>query len=569
MAQVQIGHLSFTYAGAAAPVLDDVCLSLEAGGFYVLCGDTGSGKTTLLRLIRRVLAPAGDMTGEIRLNGLKDSAADIGFVGQDPGAGIVTGKVWQELAFGPESLGMQTEDIRRRVSETAAWFGLEKEYKKETDALSGGKKQLLCLAAAVVTQPKLLLLDEPTAQLDPIAANAFLQSLGRLNREFGITVLLAEHRLEEVLPMADGLFALRNGRLIAAGPPQTVAKELKTDPLFAGFPAAARLWAALDGQNDCPMQVREGKRFLSARLQGKQARFAPPPPPEHGETVLEARDVWLRYEKEAPDVLTGFSCRLYAGEIFCILGGNGAGKTTALEVLAGIRRGYRGTLIFKGEKIRPGRQDTMYRKGLALLPQDVTAAFIKPTLRQDLEAQLLCGGAKKEDLSEAVREIADRFGLTALLERNPLDLSGGEKQKAAIAKLMLGDPTVLLLDEPTKGIDADGRNKLAALLKDMKSKGVSVLLVTHDAEFAARVADRAAMLFDGELLSEGPPASFFADNCFFTTAASRIAREQAGPAILVEQIVSAVNAAVPLSSLSDTETCGGSPDGRKQKEPCL
>ena len=547
MELLTVRDLTFTYPKTESPALSGVSFSLEQGGFYLLCGYTGCGKTTLLNLLKPELAPFGEKTGEIVYGeGFSSPPAphEIGLVTQDPNEQIVTDKVWHELAFGLENMGLPQETIRVRTGETASYFGIAEKFNLPTSALSGGEKQLLSLAAAVVTAPKLLILDEPTSQLDPITATVFLDTLKRVNRDFGITVLLAEHRLEEVFSLADAVLAMDAGRLIANGAPAKVCEALQESRLFQGFPSAARLWKALGAEAPCPVNVREGKLLLQTALKGETRPFEPPAAaPERGETALAAKGLWFRYQKDGADVLKDLSLTLREGEIYSILGANGVGKTTLLQVLAGLRRPYHGKVTLFGKNISEYKRGALYKNGLSLLPQDPKTVFIKDTVLEDLTDLLHTLGLKKEEALAKAEAAAAEYEIAPLLRKNPYDLSGGERQKCALVKLLLTEPRALLLDEPTKGLDAYSRLRLADLLRRLASQGKTVLCVTHDVEFAAAVSHGCALLFDGVLLASGAPHPFFTGNTFYTTAAARMASGLTPGAIFVEEIAAASGAA--------------------------
>lgn len=544
MELLKVENLSFTYPGAGKKALEGVSFTLERGSFNLLCGRSGCGKSTLLRLLKRELAPYGERSGEIRYKGAplealepRVSAGEIGFVTQNPEEQIVTDKVWHELAFGLENLGLPQADIRRRVGEMASYFGIQDWYHRDTDGLSGGQKQLLNLAAVMVLQPRLLLLDEPTGQLDPIAAADFMATLQKLNRELGLTILLAEHRLEEVFPIAHRVIAMEEGAILSDAPPRETAAALRGQPLAQGLPSACRIWSGLGAAEPCPMTVGEGREFLEAGYGSRRGARVRPPAAAPGEPVLEAEHIWFRYAREAPDVLRDLSLSLRRGEIFSILGGNGTGKTTTLGVLSGLDRPYRGQVLLEGKKLRDWRGPSLYRGKLALLPQNPKTLFLRPTLREDLEEQLRAMEIPREAWPRKVAELADRLGLEDFLARHPYDLSGGEQQKCALGRLLLTEPQVLLLDEPTKGLDADFKNRFAGLLGDLRDRGKAILLVTHDVEFAAQVSDRCGLFFDGQLISQGPPQEFFSANNFYTTAASRISRTLFPNAVLCREVV--------------------------------
>ncbi len=543
MALLTLENLSFTYPGQAEKALDDISLQIEEGDFAVLCGQSGCGKTTLLRLLKPELAPHGTQTGTVLFCGkplaaytARQSAAQIGYVLQSPEAQIVTDKVWHELAFGLENLGCPTEEIRLRVGEMASYFGIGDWFTQATATLSGGQKQLLNLASVMLLSPKLLLLDEPTSQLDPIAAADFITTLYRLNRELGITVLLSEHRLEEVLPLADRVLVLEKGKLLSAAAPRTVCKTLAAHPIAAGFPAAARIYAGLSQRGACPLTVKEGQEFLSGYA--KQTQPLPEEPeilPE--EAACSLKNVWFRYERNAPDILRGVSLVCRRGELFALLGGNGAGKTTLLKVLAGMEKPYRGKPVLFGKPLASYPKTALYRHNVALLPQDVRTVFLKKTVWEDLADLCRVLEMSKEETAQTIERAGETFGISALFRRHPYDLSGGEMQKCALAKILLTEPRLLLLDEPTKGIDAYEKRNLCALLASLCKTGMTVLLVTHDVEFAAMCADRCALFFHGEVLSPSCPRRFFSANTFYTTAASRIARAVFPHAVTVEDVI--------------------------------
>lgn len=531
MAYLEIKHLNFTYAGMRDVALQDVNLSVEQGDFVLLCGASGCGKTTFLRLLKRQLRPNGALTGDIILDGEpaddmdeRRSVAEVGYVMQQPDAQIVTDKVWHELAFGLESLGESTSVIRRRVAEIAGFFGMGELYHKNTAELSGGQKQLLNLASIMVMQPRLLLLDEPTAQLDPIAAAEFLSSLKKINEELGVTVIIAEHRLEETFPLCDRVVLMDRTRIRTVSAPRALCSCVSAEEAnLLGLPTAVRVFAALGGKRDCPLTVREGKRYIMQEFANKVDRL-PEPIQTERETVLETRDVWFRYGRQDPDVLRGLDLSVKRGELFCILGGNGAGKTTLLRVLSGVARPYRG-------KVAHGKA------GISCMPQDPRMLFLQATVLADWQDAAAIAGSDEHETAERIHAAAELLNISHLAERHPYDLSGGEVQKAAMVKLLLNEPNILLLDEPTKGLDAASKAQLAAMLAVLKQQDKTVVMVTHDVEFAAEHADRCAMFFDGQIVAVEPRVRFFAQNNFYTTAASRMSRSYYQNAVTANMLI--------------------------------
>lgn len=545
--------LTFTYPGQDHPALDSIDLIVEPGDFLTLLGPSGCGKTTLLRQLKPALAPHGCRQGLILYQGqpleqLEQSrqAREIGFVLQSPEDQIVTDKVWHELAFGLESLGLPRDVIRARVAEMASFFGLEDWFRRDTASLSGGQKQLLNLAAIMAMDPQVLLLDEPTSQLDPIAAQNFLDCLGRLNRELGTTILLSEHRLEQALPLSRRCLLLEEGNLRFSGTPQEMGHFLRETghPMFRAMPTPMRVWTSVSDSSPCPVTVGEGRRWLEGFSQS-HSLSAPPSPPDFPSAppALEGRELWFRYHAEDEDVLRGLSLSVPQGSRFAILGGNGAGKSTLLSLLGGANRPQRGSLTLLGRPLEEWPEEDLYSGGLAVLPQNPKALFAGRSVREDLN--LAC-----QDPVEQQRVIG-LCRLEDLLDRHPYDLSGGEQQRAALAKVLLARPQVLLLDEPTKGMDLPFQEEFAALLTTLSQTGVTVILVSHDIEFCASHATHCALLFDGVLTACGEPHAFFLPNRFYTTAACRLARGVVPGVLTAEELIRSCGGNEPdrLSSL--------------------
>ena len=518
MAFLEIKDLSFCYPGKDKNAVDSVSFALQRGDFLCVCGATGSGKSTLLKLLKRELKPMGELSGEVCLDGVSvnqlnplDSARRVGFVAQRPDEQLVCDKVWHELAFGLESLGLDQNEIRRRVSEMACYFGIEDWFDKNVNELSGGQKQLLNLASVMAMQPDLLLLDEPTAQLDPIAAADFIGTLVKLNRELGLTLIVVEHRLEDVLNAADKLLVLENGKVIAFDGTQKALMALSDRPDMREYlPAAARLHFMLQSKLPCPISVKQGRQFIQQNYDDRIKRLPEDVHATHAvETAVEFSGVCFRYARELPDVLKDLSFSIHTNEIFFILGGNGSGKSTLLSCAAGLHRPYAGSVSIFGKKLKAYRGQELYNGVLALLPQDVQTVFLRPTLREELQ------GLKLDELP---------FDLTDLLNSHPYDLSGGQQQLAALAIALKTRPRLLMLDEPTKGLDPASRALFVQTILRLRDKGMTIVCVTHDMEFAASAADRCALLFRGEFTSCDAPKRFFPNNSFYTTAASRMAK---------------------------------------------
>lgn len=464
MPAIEVRGLSFAYPGAEAPVLEGLDWSVPQGAFALLVGGTGSGKSTLLSLLKPEIAPAGELAGELRVLGedvadmdVRASAERVGYVFQDPENQIVCETVWHEMAFGLENLGLARDEMRRRVAETSYFFGLEDWLHRDTDTLSGGRKQLLSLAAVLALRPRVLLLDEPTSQLDPVAEKNFLHALFRVNRELGCTVVVATHQPRPMLEYATCAYRIEDGSV----------REVADLASLGGREGLLALGSYEPAQGEAPgaAAIREG---------------------------------WFRYDRASGWVLRGLDVAFSAGAVHAIVGGNGCGKSTMLSVLA------------KTAKLQRGRM-VRGAASAALLPQNPKALMVAETVCDELmEWASTCGYDES-----AARELAARLGLDGLGTRHPYDLSGGQRQLLALAKLLLIGPELLLLDEPTKGLDLASRRIIARALRDHAKAGGTVIMATHDLDFAEQVADDVAMIFDGEIACMEPPADFFADNVFY------------------------------------------------------
>ena len=541
MAHFLIKDLTFTYpTSKGKKSLDGVSLSIEKGEYIVLCGKSGSGKTTLLRQMKSVLAPHGKKSGEILFGGVplekvnqRDQASKIGYVMQNPDDQIVTDKVWHELAFGLESLGCDQKTMRARVAEMACYFGIADWFHKDVANLSGGQKQLLNLASIMAMQPEVLILDEPTSQLDPIAGSDFLNTVRKINIELGTTVIITEHRLEDIFPYADRAIVMDGGKVIADDTPRNIGKllhEQKND-MFAAMPTPVRVFYGAEGTGDCPLTVREGRTWLSKTYPDPKVNTMPTVEldEEIENPALSLKELWFRYEKDSPDVLRGASAEVPNGSLYAIVGGNGAGKSTTLKAVCGICKPYRGKVKVFGKPVEKYKSSELFGGCLAMLPQDPKSLFVKKTVREDL--------AEMTKDETKIAEIAAICEIETLLDNHPYDLSGGEQQRSALAKVLLTDPKLLLLDEPTKGIDSFFKEKLASILCKLKEQGITIVMVSHDVEFCAKYADMVSMFFDGQILTTDTPRRFFGNNSFYTTAANRMSRHVFSMAVTAEDVI--------------------------------
>ena len=572
---VEVKDFSFSYPECSHKVLEHVNLKIKEGTLNVVCGRSGCGKSTLLRQLKTVLAPAGNTSGQILYRGvsLKDTdhrtqSQEIGFVMQNPDNQIVTDKVWHELAFGLESLGCDNATIRLRVAEMASYFGIQQWFYKNVAELSGGQKQLLNLAAVMAMHPSLLILDEPTSQLDPIAASDFLETVKKINRDIGTTVLLTEHRLQDIIPYADRIFVMDEGGVFMDGTPREIGTALgrQKHGMFLSMPVPMQIYGETRSRLTCPLTVSQGRQWIQEYIEEKgitkeqiqqaNQRLAGSTHAQDnklpGETAgsegkgilaglksrnhtpepaIQMKGVWFRYEKDSPDVVRDLSLEVKKGEFYALVGGNGTGKSTTLSLLSRVHQPYKGRIYLEGKDLRSFKDNQLYCGYLGVMPQNPQSIFLKKTVLEDLYSVI--GGKKEKPSKEyrlsmkkekAIEGIVSLTHLDGLLDRHPYDLSGGEQQRLALAKVLLLRPKILLMDEPTKGMDAEYKEELGGILKKLQSHGMTIFMISHDVEFVAEYADTTGLFFEGNIVTSKKTRDFFAGNNFYTTAANRMAR---------------------------------------------
>lgn len=527
--------LTFYYPEQREPALDHVSFGVKPGEFVLITGRSGSGKTTLLRALKPSLSLEGTTGGMLRLFGkkaeelsLREDAESIGFVLQNPDFQAVTHTVRSELAFGLENLGLDSAAIRMRIAETASYFGLDGLFDCKLSTLSGGKLQLVCLASVLAMHPKAVLLDEPVSQLDPMTCDSFIHTLKRLSVENGITVMLSEHRLEKVLPFADRLMVMDHGRLTFDGAPGEITTEVlgKNDFLCAAVPSSARIISSLGLCPGKALTVRDAKRQLDTVV-GENVRYKriekPQPDKKECETAVEFKNVGFSYDG-TKRVLNGFNLTVEQNRFFALMGANAAGKTTALMLMGGLLEAGSGKIKLFGKNIRKYGQHELYRGLVAVLPQRVHTLFAGSTVEEDLRRVLDGEKMTDEEKQRLFDEAVDFFSLRPLLSRHPYDISQGEMQKAAFCMALLRQPKLLLLDEPTKGMDALFKKELGEKIRLLVKGGMTVVAVSHDSEFCAEYCDECAFLCDGACSESRHKGDFFSQNFFFTTEANKISR---------------------------------------------
>jgi energy-coupling factor transport system ATP-binding protein len=563
MALLEVAQFSFSYPEEQQFALKGIDLTARQGEFVLVCGPSGSGKTTLLRHFKHELAPVGTREGEIRFAGRpvgqlppREAASRIGMVQQDPEYQTVTDRVLSEIVFGMENLGFSSDLMRRRAAELTHFFGLDGLLHRPMFELSGGQKQTVHLASVLALQPELLLLDEPTAQLDPVAAKELLQLLHRLNRELGLTVILSEHRLDDAFHLADRVIVMEEGMVRFEGRPTDVARALwdSGDGRWRAFvPPVPLLFLTMQGSmqpaglpesSESPeSSVTEAGAEIPLTLKDvvQQLLRTPAPPvesvaaaplfPESGQlpppstpsaVLLECKELGFQYDPKASvPVIRHASLSVREGDILAILGSNGSGKSTLLKLMAGVLVPQFGSIFLQGVKFHRRKKASRDRAlPIGYLDQNPFNYFSEETVEQELVQAATRAGTSNPQAKAA--SIAEHFDLLALLSRHPYDVSAGERQKVALAAILIGEPRVLLLDEPTKGLDPFARDRWGERLRELRRQGITIVMATHDVEFAARTATHCAMMFDGAVAAVGEPESFFRDNLYYTTARHRL-----------------------------------------------
>ncbi|WP_148556172.1 ATP-binding cassette domain-containing protein [Terrisporobacter glycolicus] len=555
METFRIEQLAFSYPNMEKLALKNINLTIDSGEFVVICGKSGCGKSTLIRHLKTVLTPYGKREGDIYFQGKlldlvddRTQSSQIGYVLQSPENQIVTDKVWHELAFGLESLGYDNNTIRLRVAEMASFFGIQTWFRKNVTELSGGQKQLLNLASIMAMQPSVLILDEPTSQLDPITASDFLKTIKKINEELGITIVMVEHDLEEVFNMADRIILMDAGEVIIDDKPKNVGKKVKQlmPDMFEAMPSPIKIASSLN-INETPITVKEGRYFINELFVNEEVAYTRVEDDKEYNNIysdkaaIKMKDVWFKYEKDGNDIVKDLNFEVKEGEFFCVVGGNGTGKSTTVSLICGINKPYRGKVEIFEKNIKEYKNKELFNNNIAILPQDPQSLFVKNTVEKDLYEMFPKLGMSKREKIDKIAKISKLVEIEDLLNHHPYDLSGGEQQRAALAKVLLLEPKLLILDEPTKGLDAHFKVKFAKIINKLIENKVTVVMVSHDIEFCASYAHRCALFFDGSIVTSNTPNKFFSGNSFYTTVANRMSRQVFENAVTCEDVITLCN----------------------------
>ncbi|MDD5923521.1 MAG: ATP-binding cassette domain-containing protein [Clostridia bacterium] len=523
MSFIEVKNLNFSYPEQEVKALDDINLDIDRGDFVIVYGPSGCSKTTLLKHLKPEIMPHGTRGGDILYDGKSISTLDrlssaqkIAYIPQNTTEYSITHKVYRELAFSLECMGIGDSEIYTRIAECCEYFGIGRLFDRDMSTLSGGERKIVSIAAAMCLNPELMILDEPLSQLDPISCKRLVSIIERLNKEKGITIIISEHRLEDIYQFCNKLIVMEHGKIILNGLPTVVGDNLKNYRSLGGFPSYVRLYYATRLGQKCPFGIADARRYLAENIINQKAELASEA--EYGEEILNCKDICFAYDKKSQDVLSDLSFSLHKGEIMCVLGSNGSGKSTLLKVIADLKRPYKGKISVFSKDIRKYKDNELYHSNISYLPQDPLNMFSCESIGEDFRRVMTVHGTDDDFLKRTL----DLLGISHLLSKNPRDVSGGELQKCALCMLLITSPRLLLLDEPSKGLDYASKQDIIKIMHSLKKKGVSVFAVTHDLEFAADVADTSAMLFNKKLIGLKNSREFFCDNKLYTTPICRI-----------------------------------------------
>ncbi len=594
MALIEFNNFSFAYMnsdGSESQVksLDKINLEIDYGDFVLLCGPSGCGKTTLLTNLKKELMPAGRRSGEIKFNGTRvidmdeiSSACDIGYLFQNPDSQIVTDTVIQEIAFPLENIGLPTEEIRNRISEIVAFFGINDILHKNVNELSGGQKQLVNLCSLLVLRPKVLLLDEPMSQLDPIASYEFLSIVRRLNEEFSITVILSEHKADSIFPFIDKAVFLKEGKIEFVDNAHNICSEVIDDEIFENYlPAVTKIYNSLSVKYpsliklNTPLSIREGRRCLNTihddlikindsnansdnldsinlhhinkkyHSQEKSGILDKISLGGNKNALINMNGIYFAYEK-GNLILKNVDFELEKGDFVSLIGGNGVGKSTFLQLLVGILKPIKGKVKYKkGIKLAYVHQNPMIHfskdnvkeeflesileskllnNSDVIFNKETYDNLLKMTSEEFIESDIL-NGLEFDSIEFKFKELIEFFDICDLIDKHPYDCSGGEQQKIVIVKALLQNADVLVLDEPTKGLDPISSKNLANILNSLRDNGITILMTSHDLDFVANNCKRCLMLFDKDIQIDDDPKVIFAENNFYTTFVNRMVKD--------------------------------------------
>ncbi len=521
---IQLRSVTYTYPNRESPALDAVDLVVEAGEFVVVTGPSGSGKSTALRTINGLVPhfSGGAISGEVLVNDLQviqDGpqviSRHVGFVSQNPEAQTILEKVEPEIAFALENAAVPWLEMHERVEEAMARLGLTSLRSRAITTLSGGERQRVAIASALALRPKILVLDEPTSQLDPKSAAEVLHILRDLNRDLGLTIVLAEHRLERVLPYADTMAYFENGRVLAHDTVRRTLAYISQPPPLVDL-ARRQNW------DPVPLTLDEAQKLIPAQAtrpaeQQNPDKGGPSSPLDLADPILQTRGLTFSYTNHVL-ALDKVDLALHRGEVLAIMGQNGSGKSTLLRCIIGLLDPSAGDVLLNGESVLEHDTVALARR-IAYLPQYPDDLLYAETVHQELEITL----DNHEIVSEERIEAAlDDLGLAGLEEAYPRDLSTGQRQRVALGAITVSQPEILLLDEPTRGQDGQIKQQLVSIWKRWKDSGMGLIVVTHDVELAVQLADRVLILAEGKIEAYGSLVEVLSSSATFAPEIARL-----------------------------------------------
>ena len=532
---IKIEDFTFYYSGRQKPALEGVNLEIEDGEFVLVTGPSGGGKSSLCRCLNGLIPHfyGGKVTGRVEVDGLdtlkhstKELATKVGMIFQDPENQLVTMDVEREIAFGLENLAFPRDLMAKRLEESLDTLGISDLRHRQVHELSGGEKQKVAIASVLALHPKILILDEPTSELDPKSAEEVLAIVQRLNDELGITVILIEHRLDRVIQHVDRLVVLDGGRVVADGNTRDILSNSYQEitKIGVGMPPIMKLAHGLKNAgisiNGMPLTVKEGRIMLNGVFKKSFKSPVQPDRESHSEAVINIEKLWYVYP-EGPTALKNISLRVGKGEFLAIMGRNASGKTTLVKHLNGLLKPTRGMVVVDGIDTRKATVAELAGK-VGFVFQNPNDHLFADTVEEEIVFPLKNQGLKGEEIKRRVDEMLHRFSLEDYRGQYPRSLSGGEKQRVALASVLAIQPKILILDEPTRGMEYRLKSDLMSFLREYSSQGNTVILVTHDVETVAEHADRVILLSEGEIVVDGKKRDVLSQALLFSPQINRL-----------------------------------------------
>lgn len=520
---ITINNLTYKYPGNQKITLNNININIEQGDIVLVCGNSGSGKSTLGKCIAGSVPNfyGGTISGEIKINNKnikgftpKELAEKITMVFQDPERQLLMNKVHREIAFGLENIGIKSEVIKRRVYESMEFCGIEKLAERDIISLSGGEKQKVAVTSALAYMPECIIFDEPTSQLDPNSAEEIINIISKINEELGITIILIEQRMEKCFSIADKILLINHGAIDFYGDKDDLYKS--NDPYFIEFMPQYLKLSKILKFNKMPLSIRETRKKLNTfnicRHDSIEKKT------DIDEPIIKISNLCFSYDGNE-SALKNINININNGEFVEIMGPNGAGKSTLFKSMMGFTK-YKGSIKLFGKEVSKYKRHDLI-KNIGYISQNPNDYISKETVYDEIKFTLDNYGIKKYELIDAA---LNNLGIDNLKYRNPRDISGGEKQRVAIASVLVMEPEIILLDEPTRGLDFNTKKLLGNTLRELNKKGSTIIMITHDIEFAAEFANKFILLFNGEAIQTGTKEEVFTGGTYYNTSMNKLFR---------------------------------------------